>query len=533
MTTIQSGCDAPPDFKNRTRAMFLQPVPQGTPVPLGPLRNVWSAIRSGEHWTFSDHKNGFLSTSADGSVVDTFPVDDGSGRQRWVLEPLGPADTYALRNAGGMTTGAPRYVGRAGNFRTKMRADPRAEQSRWIVTGLSAAPKPAAAAPPAAPPPPNGSLKARDVLLQKRGKPLRLLRESPQFCIWADQGDGGAMQEVVDNLEVVWKTYAAMKFSPKPEIVASQGWAAHKKSVYLSGTTPPGPCCACPESGHGYEYQGWEGGNAFLVTGGFGPKGGCAAHELGHLMQCATGGFNWGGTCPWAWESGAQFMRWHGCPTEEDSESLRPWLKNHSKSIERNEGDSCYHYGSWFLWMFLDGEFGAGTTGRIWSEARAPESPLEASARIAGVSVPDLFARWVGALLTQRYTSATSASGSERWDRVNRAIGHADGWATFDALREEGGAYVPADPGLERNGFHALRLSDGKARGPRRLRLDPASPDPGWRMVVVSGKDRNKNVQVLKAGQESLAVFLADTVIGVCATGPTSADAQRYRVTLT
>ena len=529
MATIQSGCDAPPDFKNRSRAMFLQPVAQGTPVPLGPLRNVWNATKSaaGGYWTFSDHKNGFLSTNADGTAVDTFPVDDGSGRQRWVLEPLGPANTFALKNAGGMVDGAPRFVGRAGNFKTKMRADPKAEQSRWIVTGLAAPP----AAPPATPAPTTQSstLTARDVLLQKRGKPLRLLRESPQFCIWADHGDGKAMQDVVDNLEAVWGLYIqTLKFVPKPAVVASQGWNTCKKSIYLSGTTPPGPCCACPESGHGYEYQGWEGGNAFLVTGGFGPKGGCAAHELGHLMQCATGSFNTGGACPWAWESGAQFMRWHGCPTEEDSESLRPWLKNHAKSIERNEGDTCYHYGSWFLWMFMDGEFGAGTTGRIWSESRAPESPLEASARIAGVSVPDLFARWVGALLTQKYTK-----GTPRWDRVNQAIGHSAGWNTFDGLREEGGAYVPATPDLERNGFHALRLSDGKALGPRRLRLDPASPDPNWRLVVVSGKDdKNRSVQILKAGQESLAVFLATTTIGVCVTGPTTSETQRYKVTL-
>ena len=185
---------------------------------------------------------------------------------------------------------------------------------------------------------------------------------------------------------------------------------------------------------------------------------------------------------------------------ESPAESLKPWLKNHAKSSDR------------FFWIFLDREFGTGTTGQVRS--RAPESPMEASSRITGVSVPDLFGRWVGALLTQKYT-----------------IGHSGGWNTFDALREDGGAYTPVTADLERNGFHALRLSDGRARGPRRLRLDPASPgDSDWRLVVVGGK--NACVQVLRAGQESLAVFLVDAIIGVCVTGPTSQEIQRYKVTV-
>ena len=191
-------------------------------------------------------------------------------------------------------------------------------------------------------------------------------------------------------------------------------------------------------------------------------------------------------------------------------EPLGPWgLKNHAKTSDR------------FFWIFLDAEFGAGTTGRVRSESRAPESPMEASSRITGVSVPDLFGRWVGALLTQKYTK-----GGPHGDSA--AVGH---WNTFDALREDGGAYTPVTADLERNGFHALRLSDGRARGPRRLRLDPASPgDSDWRLVVVGGK--NACVQVLRAGQESLAVFLVDAIIGVCVTGPTSQEIQRYKVTV-
>ena len=512
---IQSGCNAPDTFKNAGRSVFLQPVPQSTPVPLSPLRSEWSAVEGDGFWTFSDHGGNFLSVDAAGSVVDTYPVDDGSGRQRWVLEPTGDGGTR-IRNFAGMNPGAPRYLARMGNLKTRLRADGKDPTCRWLTT-TPPKPKPK---PPT--PTPSRGLVARDVLLAKRGRPLKLLRESAEFCVYADVDPAGQLQPVADSLQSIWGIYLGMGFRVKDSVRASQGWDAYKKPAYLAGTTPPGPCGGCPESGHGYEYQGWDDhGHAFMCTGGYGAKGGCVAHELGHLMQVATGGFAYGGMCPWAWESGAQFMRWHGCPTEEDSESLKPWLQHHATSIERHDGSPCCHqYGSWLWWIVLDGEFGAGTTARAWNECTAPETPLETCARIVKVPLPDLFARWVGCLLTQKHTRA-----GERWARVNAVIGHSAGWNTFDRFSETPTGYASAAP-LERNAFHALRLSDGKARGVRKLRLDSAAPEA--RMVVVVD---GKVVCSVPAGTPSPGVPLAKTWVGVCLTGATTTESHSYAIT--
>ncbi len=516
MTTIQSGCDAPDTFKFPKRPVFLQPVPPGAPLPLAPLRAVWDARQGGSYWTFSDHTGNFLSVSADGSVVDTFPADDASGRQRWTLDPL-PNGGFVIKNYGGMDPGAPRFLARMGNLKVRMRRDAADHTCRWLV-----------AVPPAMPPvppmPPSGTLAPRDVLLQKRGnRALPVLRESPGFCMWAGAGaDQEVMARVLTNLEKIWTLYTTtLGFREKPEVVKSQGWDRFKKSIYLSGSPPPGPCEGCPESGHGFEYQGWEGPCAFLVTGGYGPEGGCVAHETGHLAQVATGAFGWGGTCPWAWESSAQFMRWHGCPTEEDAESLKPWLKNHASSIERHDGaDTCYAYGSWYWWVFMDAEFGVGTTGRVWAEARAPEMPMAVCARLACLTVPDLHARFLGAVLTQKHFR-----GTPRWDRVNKCIGHEAGWNTWDALREVNGTYQPVSQNLEKGGFHALRLADAKLRGPKKLRLDAAGNE--WRMVVVVDA---KVRAVLKAGETSEPVPLAKTTLGICVPGDYASGPQAYSV---
>jgi hypothetical protein len=518
---IQSGCNAPDTYKNAGRSVFLQPVPQSTPVPLSPLRSDWSAVQTGDFWTFSDHGGNFLSVDAAGTVVDTFPVDDGSGRQRWVLEPTGDGGTR-IRNFAGMTPGAPRYLARMGNLKTRMRADGKDKTCRWLTTSTPTPTPPAPTPKPPTPTPtPTQKLAARDVLLSKRGRPLKLLRESAEFCVYADVDPDGQLQPVADSLQSIWATYLGMGFRVKDSVRASQGWDAYKKPAYLAGTTPPGPCGGCPESGHGYEYQGWDDhGHAFMCTGGYGAKGGCVAHELGHLMQVATGGFGYGGMCPWAWESGAQFMRWHGCPTEEDSESLKPWLQHHATSIERHDGSACCHqYGSWLWWIVLDGEFGAGTTARAWNECAAPETPLETCARIVKVPLPDLFARWVGCLLTQKHTRA-----GERWARVNAVIGHSAGWNTFDKFSETPKGYASAAP-LERNAFHALRLSDGKARGVRTLRLDCAIPEA--RMVVVVD---GKVACAVPAGAPSPAVPLAKTWVAITITGPTTTESHAYAI---
>ena len=520
MTSIQSACDAPEQFKNRARAVFLQPV--AARVDLAGLRQLWTAAPAADGaWTFRGG-GGFLSVTPDGGLVDLYPVDDGSGRQRWdrVQQPGG---AVALRVHAGLDAGAPCWLTRLGNLKVCLRKAV-TPQGLWRVSdpqpAAAAAAKPQAAAKPAAQAPAAG-LRARDVLLSKRGRPLKLLRESTEFCVYSDVDSDGQMQAVADSLQSIWETYLGMGFRVKDSVRASQGWDAYKKPAYMAGTTPPGPCGGCPESGHGYEYQGWDdSGHAFMCTGGYGPKGGCVAHELGHLMQVATGGFGYGGMCPWAWESGAQFMRWFGCPTEEDSESLKPWLQNHATSIERHDGSACcYQYGSWLWWIVLDGEFGAGTTARAWNECAAPETPLETCARIVGVALPDLFARWVGCLLTQKHTRA-----GERWARVNAVIGHSAGWNTFDTFSETPTGYASAAP-LERNAFHALRLSDGKARGVRTLRLDSGIPEA--RMVVVVD---GKVVCAVPAGTASPAVPLAKTWVGITVTGPTTTESHAYSV---
>jgi hypothetical protein len=517
MTSIQSACDAPEQFKNRGRAVFLQPV--AARVDLAGLRQLWTAAPAADGaWTFRGG-SGFLSVTPDGGLVDLYPVDDGSGRQRWdrVSQPGG---AVALRVHAGLNAGAPCWLTRLGNLKVCLRKAV-TPQGLWRLSD----PPPADAKPADAKPADAKQLAARDVLLARRGRPLALTRESPGFCMYADVDPDGRMPAVLAFMEKTWAAYLALGFAVRPSVTAAQGWEAFKKPVYLGGATPPGPCGGCPESGHGYEYQGWDdAGHAFLCTGGFGAEGGCVAHELGHLMQVGTGGFTWGGTCPWAWESAAQFMRWHGCPGEEDAESLKPWLKSHWASIERNEGDAAYHYGSWLWWVFLDAEFGAGTTGRVWSTAAAPESPLAACSRVAGVPLPDLFCRWVAAVLTQKYTATAQ---SARWARVNAAIGHSAGWATFDALAEPGeGRWAPAAQNLERGGFHALRLADGKARGPRKLRLD--APGAGFRaVVVVDGAAR----YWLRAGETTPEpVPVARTVLGISATDGTAGAAGPYAV---
>lgn len=544
MTSIQSGCPAPPAFKNAARAVYLQPVQRGIPVALAPARSCWEARASadGTYWVFSDHAGNCLSVSREGTAVDTF-ADDGSGRQRWALEPVPGAasNTYLIRSWGGLNEGAPSLLARMGNLKVGMRRDPGDPRCRWIVLGLQA---PAAAPPTLLPPPPqnqNQQLRARDVLLVKRGQPLEVMRESPEFCVWAGAGagsDAGLMQRLADYLDGVWRLYTVdMKFSVSPEIFERQEWGKFKKAAYLAGTSPPGPCKGVPESGHGYEWQGFsDEGKAFIVTGGFGVEGGCAAHELAHMAQAGTGGFGWGGSCPWAFESCAQYMRWHGCPTEQDGESLKPWLKNHMTDMQKNEGDACYHYGSWLFWLWLDSPEvgGPGTVGRVWTSSRAPEDPLQACSRVTGVPLPDLFARWVAALLS----GSKCFNGGPRWDQVNACIGHGKGWNTFDAVSSDpgGSSYAPspAERSLERNGFHALRLADCGVRGQRRLRLDPvagAGASADWRMVVaVAGKPP----QVLKAGEASFAVPLAKTVLGVSVTGSGALppNGQSYRVAI-
>lgn len=517
-TSIQSACDAPEQFKNRSRPVFLQPIRER--VGLDPLRSLWDVTDHGGFLTIRDAGGLYLSVKPDGSLIDLYPVDDGSGRQRWAREPA-PDGAVRLRVAGGMNAGAPTYLARMGNLKLCLRAGP-APQTAWRLLG----PPPPKAPKPPSTPGNNAELAPRDVLLAKRGRALAVCRCSRQFAIFSDLDV--QCQAIADELEKSWATYAGpLGFAAKDSVVQAQDWDEFKKAVYLGGQTPPGPCGGCPESGHGYEYQATtDAGKSYLVTGGWGPKSGLNAHELGHLMQVATGGFTWGGTCPWAWESSAQFMRWHGCPSEEDSESLKPWLANHSRSIERHDGTpTAYPYGSWFWWMFLDGEFGAGTTGRVWTTATAPEMPLAACARVTGVALADLFARFVGACLTQRYYK-----GGPRWDRVNATIGHAGGWATFDALRESGPGYEPAAQDLEPGGFHALRLSDGKARGPKRLRLDAANPN--FRaVVVVDGAVRC----VLRAGESTpQPVPVAKTVVGICVVGdPPGAPSQRYALAAT
>lgn len=524
MTSIQSACDAPEQFKNRSRPVFLQPIRER--VCLDALRSTWDVADHGAYLTIRDSLGMYLSVKPDGSLIDLYPVDDGSGRQRWVSSPA-PDGAVRLRVAGGMNPGAPAWLARLGGLKVCLRAGP-APQTAWR---LLRPPPPKAKPPPAATP--GAELKPRDVLLAKRGRALAVCRCSRQFAIFSDVD--AECQGIVDELEKSWATYAGpLGFVARASVVDAQDWDEFKKAVYLGGQSPPGPCGGCPESGHGYEYQATtDEGKSYLVTGGWGARCSLNAHELGHLMQVATGGFTWGGTCPWAWESSAQFMRWHGCTTEEDSGSLKPWLAHHAKSLERHDGTpTAYPYGSWFWWMFLDGEFGAGATGRVWSTAAAPEMPLAACARVAGVGLPDLFARWVGACLTQKYTR-----GGPRWDRVNAEIGHAAGWATFDELRETPAGYEgpprDAPAGLERNGFHALRLADGKRRGQARLRLDVAAgAPPEFRLVVVSGGGGGGAPQVLPAGAVSAPVALAKTVLGVCLTGATSADTFGYAVSV-
>lgn len=524
-TSIQSACDAPEQFKNRGRAVFLQPVRER--VELAGLRQLWAAAPAAEgSWTFRGD-GGFLSVARDGGLVDLFPVDDGSGRQRWDRVPQ-PGGAVALRVHAGLDAGAPAWLTRLGNLKVCLRRAV-TPQGLWRLQDSAAPPAqpskpPQPAAQPAAQP---AGLRPRDVLLAKRGRALGLLRESRGFCIYADaESRAGQMQAVVDYLDRTWAAYLALGFAVRPSVAASQGWDAFKKPVYLGGTAPPGPCGGCPESGHGYEFQGWDdAGHAFLCTGGFGAEGGCVAHELGHLMQVATGGFTWGGTCPWAWESAAQFMRWHGCAREEDAESLVPWLRHHAKSLERHDGsDAAYPYGSWLWWVWLDAEFGAGSTGRAWSTAAAPESPLAACARVAGVALPDLFARWVAALLAQTHTASAS---DPRWARVNAHIGHGAGWATFERVTETPAGYVPAAADLETNGFHALRLADGARRGEGRLRLDCALPDARLVVVVPGGGQQH-----LRAGEASAPVPLGRALLGVCCatTGATAAVAYSVAV---
>ncbi len=54
----------------------------------------------------------FLSCTSDGYLVDTYDKDDGSGRQRWIVEPVPNSptpDTFLIRVSGG-TTGTPPRV---------------------------------------------------------------------------------------------------------------------------------------------------------------------------------------------------------------------------------------------------------------------------------------------------------------------------------------------------------------------------------------------------------------------------------------
>lgn len=503
--TIIAASLAPERFPHRDRTVFLQPAPPGHALVLAPGRAEWKVVRADGFVTFQDHSSGaFLSVDAAGTVVDTFPVDDGSGRQRWVMEDLGNG-VVAIRVHSGMNDGA-RYLSRLGNLKTKLRPGHAADEAHWKVSETAAA-SPAA---PAAPTPSGGPLAARDVLLGDRnGRALPLMRESGQFCIYANTGDLAKMQETCDTVERVWQMYQnALGFKVRGDVQVKQGWDRFKKTLYLSGAPPPGPCCSCPESGHGYEWQGWtkDGTHAFLCTGGFGD--GCLSHELAHLMQVGTGGFTWGGpSLPWAFESSAQFCRWFGADREEDWGSLKPWLEHHATSIERHDGSpQCYQYGSWLWWMFMDREFGAGTVGRVWSESVQPETPLQACARVSGVALPDLFARFVGSCVSSSWRG-------ERWDRVWAQVGHPGGaWSTFDRLEETPGGYTAR--GLERCGFHALRLSDASRRGPHALTLRADNSD--WRMVVaIDGKVR----AILRAGETSSEKFpVAKCIVGVCCT---------------
>lgn len=139
----------------------------GVPVALGTVSGtplgVWTqcewrlvAAPGGTYNVMSAETGRYLSVAAVGHLVDIFHTDDGSGRQRFAFEAVGPG-RYRVRVAGGKADGLVYLRAAAGGFSVGLAtARDTSPRATWVVKRLpdrTPAPAPAALGPPGAVPP--------------------------------------------------------------------------------------------------------------------------------------------------------------------------------------------------------------------------------------------------------------------------------------------------------------------------------------------------------------------------------------------
>lgn len=111
-----------------------------------PIAQEWHlSISAGQNNTFnvlttdpSMKKQKFLSCRADGSLVDLYDEDDGSGRQRWSFVPFpGQPDTYYVMIVNGLTTDR-RFLSCKpdGSIVDLWNQDDGSGRQRWVVTKI-------------------------------------------------------------------------------------------------------------------------------------------------------------------------------------------------------------------------------------------------------------------------------------------------------------------------------------------------------------------------------------------------------------
>jgi hypothetical protein len=260
------------------------------------------------------------------------------------------------------------------------------------------------------------------------------------------------------------------------------------------------------------------------------------------MRQSASGGFSnttnpaIGEKIGWVWEASAHYMAYCLSGNREAADdagyfgdALPVWFDAHFLGLEvTDDKRGSYRYGSWPLLLWMDTRFGAGMSGRLWSEnlrdgdGSTTELVPECLARLTNRKIPDLFGDWLASTLTFSYFR------SPRFAALVARLNLSGGWTAFDTLVLEGTRLTAqSSKPLQPLGFHALRL-DSRTIG-KRLRLETAIDVASWRMVVITGG----KTEILGAGATSAPVT-AGTVVGVicCTRGSELPPSGSYSISL-
>jgi hypothetical protein len=390
-------------------------------------------------------------------------------------------------------------------------------------------------------------LVAKDPFVPAR-RPLKYKLETPEFVLYWDIGfltytaaAALALAKLMAALaEQSWKEYTRHGFALKPAMMKPSGQDRYKKPIFLGGACGGGAVqCELPRGGN---FQAKEGEIEYITSGDLG----AVPHELAHLRQTMTGGFQGGhiaGTrLHWAWESSANYMSewvhtpvsYYKPPSPMDVEGKGGWWEKHALSIELSyPWTHGYQYAAWPFWLWIDKTFGFGTVGRMWSESKFAENVPECLSRIVNKPVVALFGDWLAATLVFSYFN--DPKGEARYldfCKLLKKTYNSTWWNSFDTADVRGSKVtVTSKHPLQPFGFHAVNLD--RRLGGKRLRLDTAVDPASWRMVVISGGKQ----QILAAGVTSAPLVPAGGIVGVISTTrtfqtPDSFSANAYSIAL-